>query len=113
MKIIHKNQTEQFKNSENCIATEYPMSDKDINGAVVELTGRYPEKGRVVNLKCKELVYVIKGYGMVIIEDKELKLEEGDLVLIEPGERYFFDGNLTIFIACNPAWHNNQYKEAE
>lgn len=55
MKIIHKNQTEEFKNSENCTTIEYQMGDKDINGAVIELTGRYPNKGRTVNLECKEL----------------------------------------------------------
>lgn len=52
MKVIHKNQTEIFKNSQVCTAIEYPLGDKDINGAVIELNGRYPNTGRVVNLKC-------------------------------------------------------------
>ena len=68
MKIIHKSQTKTFKNSENCVATEYPLGEKDINGALVELTGRYPSAGRVMNLKCKELVYVVRGFGTVILE---------------------------------------------
>ena len=89
MKFIHKNQTEKFKNSEHCIAIEYPLGDKDINGAIVELTGRYPDRGRVVNLECKELAYVIKGSGKVTIEDKKIDLQEGDLVLIESGEIFF------------------------
>lgn len=113
MKIIHKNQTEKFKNGDNCTAIEYPMGDKDINGAIVELTGRYPIKGRVVNLGCKELAYIIKGSGKVVIEDKEINLEEGDLVLIEAGEKYFWDGNLTVFLPCAPAWNPEQYKEVE
>jgi len=113
MKIIHKNQTEKFKNSENCTAIEYPMGDKDINGAIVELTGRYPDKGRIVNLECKELAYVIKGTGKVVIEDKNIDLQEGDLVLIESGEKFFWDGNLTMFVPCAPAWYHGQYKEVE
>lgn len=48
MKVIHKNQTKEFKNSEFCTAIEYPLGDKDINCAVIELNGRYPDKGRVV-----------------------------------------------------------------
>jgi mannose-6-phosphate isomerase-like protein (cupin superfamily) len=113
MKIIHKNQTEKFKNGDNCTAIEYPMEDKDINGAIVELTGRYPTKGRVVNLDCKELAYIIKGLGKVVVEDKEINFEEGDLVLIEAGEKYFWDGNLTVFISCVPAWNPEQYRGVE
>lgn len=51
MKVVYKKQTKQFKNSPVCTAIEYPLGDKDINGAVIELNGRYPDKGRVVNLK--------------------------------------------------------------
>ncbi|KPJ56442.1 hypothetical protein AMJ49_04865 [Parcubacteria bacterium DG_74_2] len=113
MKIIHKNQTERFENSDVCIATEYPMGDKDINGAVIELGGRYPDKGRVVNLECKELIYVIEGLGRAEIEGEEIKLAKDDLVLIEPGEKFFLEGNLKLFVPCAPAWHLEQYKEVE
>ncbi|MFH1089678.1 MAG: cupin domain-containing protein [Candidatus Uhrbacteria bacterium] len=113
MKIIHENQTEKFKNSENCTAIEYPLGDKDINGAIVKLTGRYPDKGRVVNLKCKELCYVIEGSGRIVIDNQEVALCQGDLILIELGEKYFFDGNLTIFVPCVPAWYAEQHIEVE
>jgi len=113
MKIIHKNQTKQFKNSDVCTATEYPFEDKDINGAVIELEGRYPDKGRVVNLKCKELAYVIKGSGKVWIEGKEVVLNEGDMVFIEPGEKYYWEGKMTVFVPCTPAWYPEQHEEVE
>ena len=73
MKIIHKNQTNQHVNSKGCTAIEYPLGDKDINGAVIKLYGREPDKGRVVNTKCKELAYIIKGSGKVVVEGKEIK----------------------------------------
>ena len=113
MKIIHKEQKEKVSNSENCIVFEYPMGDKDINGAVVELTGRYPDKGRVVNQKCKELGYIIKGSGKIVIDDQEVLLLEGDLVLIEPGEKFFWDGDLVMFVPCTPAWYSEQHIEVE
>lgn len=113
MKIIHKNQTKIFKNSDACAAIEYPLGDKDINGAVIELNGRYPAKGRAVNLECKEMAYVIRGSGKVAVENKEVKLNEGDLVLIEPGEKFFWEGKLAMFMPCAPAWHPKQHKEVE
>ncbi|MBU3965254.1 DUF861 domain-containing protein [Patescibacteria group bacterium] len=113
MKFLSKNQTKIFKNSDTCTAIEYPLDDKDINGAVIELNGRYPEKGRVVNLKCKELAYIINGSGKAVIEGKKIKFSEGDLILIEPGEKFFWEGNAIMFISCAPAWYSEQYKEAE
>lgn len=111
MKIVKNQQTKIFQNSKVCKAIEYPLGDKDINGAVIELNGRYPDKGRVVNLKCKELAYVVKGSGKLIVEGKEVELNEGDLALIEPGEKYFWDGNMTMFMPCTPAWYPEQHKE--
>jgi mannose-6-phosphate isomerase-like protein (cupin superfamily) len=113
MKVIYKNQTKIFKNSEVCTAIEYPMGDKDINGAVIELSGRYPDKGRTVNERCKEMAYVIKGLGKVVVEGKEVQLNEGDLVLIEPGEKFFWEGKMTLFMPCTPAWYPEQHKEVE
>lgn len=113
MKIIHKNQTKIFKNSKSCTAIDYWTDDKEINGAVIELTNRYPDKDRVVNLECKEMVYTIKGFGRIVIEDKEIKLNEGDLVLINKGEKYFWKGKMTMFTSCTPAWYPKQHKTVE
>lgn len=113
MKIIHKNQTKIFKVSNSCTANEYPLEDKDINGAVIKINGRYPEKGRTVNLVCKELAYFLKGSGRVVIEGKEIKFKEGDLVLIEAGEKFFWEGDMEIFMPCAPAWYPEQHKEVE
>ncbi len=113
MKIIHKEQTKTIRNSDVCDAIEYPLDDKDINGAVIELRGRYPEKGMVINEVCKELAYIIKGSGKLVIKDKETQLKEGDLASIEPGEAYYWDGNMTMFVPCAPAWYPEQHKEVE
>lgn len=111
MKITRKEETKKIKNSEACIAIEYSMDDKDINGAVIELNGRYPDEGRTMNKKCKEMAYVIKGFGRVFVEDQEIQLKEGDLILIEPGEKFFWEGVMTLFMPCTPAWSPDQHKQ--
>jgi len=113
MKVVYKNQTKKFKNSGVCTAIEYPLGDKDINGALIELSGRYPNIDRVVNLKCKELAYVINGSGKLVVGGKKVKLQKGDMVLIDAGEKYFWDGKMTIFTSCVPAWYLKQHKNVK
>src|SRR6266404_5351615 len=110
MNIAHKNQVVRHQNSSTCVASEYPLNDTDINGAVIQLTGRYPAQGRVKNTQCKELVYVIDGSGRIVVEGKEVVLCQGDVILILSGEKFYWDGTMTLFIACTPAWTLEQHK---
>ena len=48
-----------------------------------------------------------------MVEGEEVNLNQGDLILIEPGEKYFWQGNLKLFISSTPAWSPEQYKEVE
>lgn len=113
MKIITKNQAKEFKNSDVCTAIEYSLEDEDINGAIIELSGRYPDKGRTVNEKCKELAYIIEGSGKVVVEKREYSLQAEDVLLIEAGEKFFWEGNMRIFMPCTPAWYPEQHKEVD
>lgn len=111
MVLIRKENRVEHKNSEKCIAFEYPTGDKDINIAEILINGRYPDTGRVVNKKVKEIVFVIDGEGKIIVEGKEYKLKKGDSILVLPKQKYFFQGdNLRIISACSPAWWPEQHK---
>jgi len=112
MKYIAKAQTQKFTNSASCVVFEYPFGDKDINGAVSIVNGRYPEQGRVTNEVCKELMYVISGTGVLYIGKTVQKLEVGGLVFIEPGDEYYLEGkDLEVFMPCSPAWYPGQHKQ--
>lgn len=113
MKIIRKNETKEFKNSDQCVAIEYPLGDKDINGAVIKLNGRYPDKGRAVNTVCKEMAYITKGTGKLVVEGQEVNFSEGDLILIDKNEKYYWQGNFEIFAPCVPAWYPQQHKTVD
>ena len=113
MKKISKEEGKRLEASNSCDVIEYPLGDKDINGAVAEIRGRYPEKDRVVNTECKELVYVIEGKGKVVVEGEDYEFEKGDVLLIEPGEKYYWEGTFKIFMPCTPAWYPEQHKEVD
>lgn len=108
--ILKKKDRVRHENSPKCIAFEYPMEDKDINVAFIEIKGRYPDEGQVTNEIVKELFFVTKGKGKITIDGKESELEEGDSALILPKQKYFFEGKLSIVVSCAPAWFPEQHK---
>ena len=110
MKIISKSQRVEFKHGESCTACEYLINDNDINAAVIKLSGRYPEKGLAMNEISKEMAYVISGSGKVSIDNTEFNVIQGDLVFVNPGEKFYWEGNMELFMPCVPAWNPEQYK---
>lgn len=110
MKIIKREEAKKFTNSPACTAWEYPLGDKDINGAVIELNGRYPEKGFAVNEKCKEIAYIVSGTGKWVTGEKETSFGADDLLFINAGEKFYWDGQAKIFMPCTPAWYPEQHK---
>ena len=114
MKFVTKKQSKEFKNSETCIAVEYPLNDKDINIAVVKLkSDRYPSTGWAVNEKCKEISYITKGRVELVTESESVELQEGDVVLIDINEKYYWLGDCEMVMPCTPAWYPEQHKIVE
>ncbi|HEY0948227.1 MAG TPA: cupin domain-containing protein [Candidatus Paceibacterota bacterium] len=109
MKIIRKNEAGRFENAGTCTAFEYETGGSDINVARIEIRGRYPVEGNAINKAVRELVYVTEGSGVVSVNGIESKLSQGDVVTIEKGEAVFWEGELTLVIACTPAWTPEQY----
>lgn len=113
MKISLKHQAFEKKNSAVCVITEHPLGDKMINVAIAKVMGRYPTTGNALNQICKEVAYIHEGSGKVVVNDKEHQLKTGDIVLIEPGEKFHWEGNMGIFISCTPAWTKDQHEMIE
>lgn len=110
MEIISKSKTKKNINATNCSSLEYPSKDKNINGAIVKLNGKYPKIGKAANLKCKELIYILSGSGKIIINDKVNKIKKGDIIIINKNEKYILNGKLNMFVACTPSWNKKQHK---
>jgi mannose-6-phosphate isomerase-like protein (cupin superfamily) len=113
MNVIHQSEANVFPNSAECIALEYPFGDPDINAVVIKLSGRYPETGFALNEKCKEMAYVIEGEGTFVTEKETVTLMAGDTVFIPAGEKYYWEGTMSMFVPCTPAWNPEQHKIVE
>ena len=49
----------------------------------------------------------------MIVEGQEIEFKEEDLILIESGEKYHWEGNFVMFVSYAPAWYPEQHKEVE
>ncbi|MBN2100586.1 cupin domain-containing protein [Candidatus Dojkabacteria bacterium] len=113
MKVIKKNEANDFENSSTCWGKEYQHGDNDMGIALIEIKGRYPEKGNCMNTKCKELVYVTKGKVKIVKGDEFHELETGDSVFIYPNEKYYWEGDCEMAIICSPVFDHRQHKILE
>ena len=111
MKVIKYNDALKGKNSGKCKTLEYSFMDKDIDLGIAIISGRYPDEGYGINLISKELIYVIEGSGTLNFENEKIKFSEGDSILIEPNEKYYYDTEYCkISMSCTPAWQMEQHK---
>jgi len=109
MQISYKDQAIHRKNSEVCIVTENSITDETIDFVEVNISGRYPDTKYAINQKCKEIVFINEGAGKVVVKDQTHSLNKGDVILIEPGEKFYWEGNMKLCISCTPAWTKEQH----
>ena len=110
MKMVLKHQAIEKTFGSVCSVVEYPLNDDMLDIAVATISGRYPDKSRVVNCECKELAYVQNGEGKIVINGQDIALAAGDSIIIEVGEPYYWEGNIQLILSCRPAWTINQHQ---
>lgn len=107
-----KKEKAEFYSGDGYSGMDYPLSDKDINFAVIKINSRSPKTGFQVNTNCKELLYVINGNGTVYLKDNNEKINfnQGDVIIIDKNECYAFEGDFEAATPCTPAWTSEQHK---
>lgn len=110
MEIIQKATRTSFSNSDACTAFEYKTSSKQINGTVISLNGRYPEKGWAYNKESTELAFVTKGSITLTTSEGDQVLNEEDMAILKPMEKFFWTGQGEFLTVCTPAWHPSQHR---
>lgn len=111
MELIRRTEAINKSNSDKCKVLEYSFDNKDIDLGVAIITGRYPENDYSINLKSKSLVYVLEGTGKLYLEDRMIDFFEGDSILIDKNEKYYWESDYCkVAMVCTPAWSVEQYK---
>lgn len=108
MQIVPRHKRKTIRNAP-IKAHEYDTGSNQINIAEVELHGRYPKTGVVYNETSHELAYVLDGRASLTCGGITTVFERGDVVLIDPHERYYWDGVATLLISCAPTWIPKQH----
>lgn len=109
MEITKKEQSLVFHNGD-VIAHEYPTQNKNISGGYVEINGRHPKEGWICNKDCTELVFISRGSATLTTEEGSFVLNELDQVIINPNERYYWNGDCVAFVPATPPWTPEQTK---
>lgn len=113
MQIIHQDEKRTVSPLPHVVIHEYDTHDREISGATAEIKGRYPERGYVMNLKCKELVYILEGSGTLMTPFGETAFAKGDVLFLDSNEKYAWDGDMVLFMATTPLFDPAQHIEAE
>ena len=74
VKQVKRSEAKVSKVTDACFAVEYPLMDKPIHGAVIEISGRYPDIGGAIEFNA------------------------GDQLVIEPGEDFKEPVDRNIFV---------------
>ena len=113
MKICKKEQSIERRNGNYCTVTELPIETPSLNMATAEISGRYPESGHAINHKVSEMVYIQEGSGSITVNDQLTAFKNGDVVLVEPGDKFFWNGKFKGIISCSPAFTIEQHEVIE
>lgn len=103
-----------FENSPVCSGIGFVQKGAGADIAMIKLTGRYPERGWMVNEIIYELAYAAEGSGQFITKnDGPIAIQKGDAIAITAGQMYAWDGHFTLVTACTPPFDPNQHKQVE
>lgn len=110
MKVIKEEQAKKFKYADTSSVLDYSidLNEKNVDCCINTISGRYPEGGYCSNLECEELCYILEGAGSIFKRESSMSFSKGDVVYIDKGEVYYWEGHCKILMICTPAWSKEQ-----
>lgn len=106
---------EKFQNSDVCYGREYSPGSGTVDVAKISIRGAYPDVGKYGYLEeAHEMAVVVSGQGYIETKKGEHhNLKAGDVVYVEPMERFRWGGNMDLIVSCGPAFDPKKHKIEE
>jgi mannose-6-phosphate isomerase-like protein (cupin superfamily) len=82
----------------------YNGVDDCSNAAVVYQETEQGHSEEFYHDKSAFVFYIIEGEGVWVIEDREFHVAATDVVIVPPGKRFYYKGNLRQVCMTAPAW---------
>ncbi len=73
----------------------------EMSCARVAVTGRH---GKIKNVKCNRLYFVISGKGEFSIDDEIIKCKKDDVIIIPKNTPYDYRGKMNLLLVDTPAF---------
>ncbi|MBS3052722.1 MAG: AraC family ligand binding domain-containing protein [Candidatus Aenigmarchaeota archaeon] len=102
--IIKLKETNKVANSEKCVAYEYLFGSGKTSLALIEMKNRYPDRGFAINKVFEEIIFVLNGKGRITIDGKSYDLTKNDAVMLKPGKKYYYEGDIKVLTFTSPAF---------
>lgn len=104
----------EFRNSDICYGREYNPGSGTIDIAKISIRGRFPASGYGYLEEAHEMAVVVQGEGYIETKSGERHdLKVGDVVYIEPMERFRWGGDMDLIVPCGPAFDSTKHKLEE
>ena len=101
---------EEFSNSAVCFGREYNPGTGQIDVAKISIRGTYPATGWGWLEDTHEMAVVVNGKGYTETKSGDrYELKAGDVVYIEPGERFRWGGNFDMIVPCSPTFDPDKH----
>ena len=115
MKLIKPNETHTYKDGNFFKAMEYNFENPNLGFAVTVTTGRYPQKGYLVNKEVEEMIYVLEGTATLTFKNGNVfLLSKDDVILLNKNEPCFWETDYCkLAVTCSPEWNKNQHKNTD
>lgn len=108
--LIKKEQAREKRNGNACTVWEYDFPNKNIWFATSIINWRLPDTGRIMNLECDEIYYVIAWTGTLHYDNEDYELHEGDTFFIEKKKPFRVAwNNLHLALPTQPAFFPEQH----
>jgi mannose-6-phosphate isomerase-like protein (cupin superfamily) len=106
---------EVFSNSAVCFGKEFkPIGTDAVDIAKISIRGEFPSDGKWGYLEeSHEMAVVLRGEGYIETKEGKHTLREGDVVHVEPLERFRWGGDMDLIVPCGPAFNPSKHKIEE